>query len=691
MNHKKTGLNSAVFRHHILKPILSGLVAIFAILSGFSVSADTVIRIMAANTTSGNGQSYDPGEGNRIFQGLDPDIALVQEFNYLNKTPADIRAWVDENFGSTFSYVRGTTGSIPNGIISRYPILSSGSWNDTTLTDREFAWAKIDIPGDIDLWAVSVHLKASSADSAQRNSQASQLIAYINANIPAADYLVLGGDFNTYSRTEACVTTLAGSFVTSSPWPADSAGDGDTNAGRNEPYDWVIADTELNARKTPLVIGSRTFTNGLVFDSRIYTPLAEVAPVLVTDSGATNMQHMAVMRAFLIPVNAAPVIASAANSSSTETVTDSDLSVYEIVRGTSVELSVAATDDGGESALKYTWSKTTGTGGTVAFSVNGTNAAKNCTATFQSVGNYTLSVNVQDLPGLTIASVIKVRVVQAATRLNLTPATVSLPVNASQTFTASLSDQFNQAMTGTYSWSTTGGGTLNSNGIFIATTAGGPFIVTASGGGFSNTSSVTVTRAVAAVNLTNLNQTYDGFPKSVTATTSPAGRSVSILYSGSTTPPTAAGSYAITATITDPNYQGTASGTLAVAADSWALWKNTYFTALEQSAGMALDAGDPDSDLIQNLAEYALGTHPRQFTPPLKGVIDAGGFSLTFTRPANLPGVHYNAEISGNLSTWQVLPLEVLSTGAVETVRAREAFGATPSTPRFLRLRFERY
>ena len=617
---------------------------------------------MAANTTSGNGQSYDPGEGNRIFQGLDPDIALVQEFNYLNNSTANIRAWVDENFGSTFSYVRGTTGSIPNGIISRYPILSSGSWNDTTLTDREFAWAKIDIPGDVNLWAVSVHLKASSADSAQRNSQASQLIAYINANIPAADYLVLGGDFNTYSRTEACVTTLSSGFVTSSPWPADSAGDGDTNAGRNEPYDWVIADAELNARKTPLVIGSRTFTNGLVFDSRIY-----------------------------IPVNAAPVIAIAANTSSTETVTDSDLSVYEIVRGTSVGLSVAATDDGGDAALKYTWSKTTGTGGTVAFSVNGTNAAKNCTATFQSVGNYTLSVNVQDLPGLNIASVIKVRVVQAATRLNLTPATVTLPVNASQTFTASLSDQFNQAMTGTYSWSTTGGGTLNSNGIFNATTAGGPFIVTASGEGFSNTSSVTVSRAVAAVILTNLNQTYDGLPKSVTATTTPAGRSVAILYSGSTTPPTAAGSYAITATITDPNYQGTASGTLVVAADSWALWKNTYFTALEQSAGMALDAGDPDSDLIPNLAEYALGTHPRQFTPPLKGVIDAGGFSLTFTRPANLPGVHYKAEISGNLSTWQVLPLEVLSTGAVETVRAREAFGATPSTPRFLRLRFERY
>jgi len=35
-----------------------------------------------------------------------------------------------------------------------------------------------------------------------------------------------------------------------------------------------------------------------VFDSRVYTPLSDVAPVLSTDSAATNMQHMAVVRDF---------------------------------------------------------------------------------------------------------------------------------------------------------------------------------------------------------------------------------------------------------------------------------------------------------------------------------------------------------------------------------------------------------
>jgi len=62
------------------------------------------------------------------------------------------------------------------------------------------------------------------------------------------------------------------------------------------------------------------------------------------------------------------------------------------------------------------------------------------------------------------------------------------------------------------------------------------------------------TPASATVTLSNLNQTYDGTPKEVTATTDPPGVSLSITYDGSTTPPTEAGSYAVVATITDPNY-----------------------------------------------------------------------------------------------------------------------------------------
>ena len=49
-------------------------------------------------------------------------------------------------------------------------------------------------------------------------------------------------------------------------------------------------------------------------------------------------------------------------------------------------------------------------------------------------------------------------------------------------------------------------------------------------------------------------------------TTSPSGLTggVAVTYNGSATPPTNAGSYTVVATLTDPNYQGSATGTLVI-------------------------------------------------------------------------------------------------------------------------------
>src|ERR1039457_6849019 len=54
---------------------------------------------------------------------------------------------------------------------------------------------------------------------------------------------------------------------------------------------------------TTVVFPSNTFPNGLVFDSRVYTPLSDVPPVQFSDSGSLNgMQHMAVVKDFAVPV-----------------------------------------------------------------------------------------------------------------------------------------------------------------------------------------------------------------------------------------------------------------------------------------------------------------------------------------------------------------------------------------------------
>ena len=79
-----------------------------------------------------------------------------------------------------------------------------------------------------------------------------------------------------------------------------------------------------------------------------------------------------------------------------------------------------------------------------------------------------------------------------------------------------------------------------------------------------NTLAIVVNKAAASVQLTNLLQAYDGSPKQAVAITTPLGLNISVSYNGSTNSPTDAGNYTTVATITSPNYQGTANGILVI-------------------------------------------------------------------------------------------------------------------------------
>ncbi|MDB4673835.1 hypothetical protein OAF27_03365, partial [Verrucomicrobiales bacterium] len=274
---------------------LSGFVAVLP------ATADQRVRIMAANITTGSDQSYDPGEGIRIFQGLMPDVALIQEFNFGNKSTTAYRQFVDTAFGTSFEYFVEPGGEqIPNGIVSRYPIIQSGEWNDSQVSNRDFAWAQIDIPGPRNLWAVSVHLLTSG--SGVRRSEAEALVDFIESNVPENDYLVVGGDFNTDNFSESALSRLS-AVVDTSGRPDDQNGNTGTNASRAKPYDQVLPEPDLDALEIPVAIAGHSFTynDGLVFDSRVFTPLSAVLPILASDSDGNNMQHQAVIRDFLIP------------------------------------------------------------------------------------------------------------------------------------------------------------------------------------------------------------------------------------------------------------------------------------------------------------------------------------------------------------------------------------------------------
>jgi len=256
------------------------------------------IRIIAANLTSENAQSYDPGHGARIMEGLDPDVVLIQEFNYGGNSAGDIAAFVRNTFGASFTYFREPRGSIPNGIISRWPISAAGSWDDPEVNNRGFAWARIQLPGGRTLLAVSLHLLTSG--SGTRNDEARALVPLIQRALLPQEFLVVGGDLNTDSSNESVFNTLR-QVVSNRHHAADHRGDTGTNASRRKPYDWVMPSLALEEFHVAVQIGNQSFPHGLVFDSRIYRPLTDVVPVRQGDSGASNMQHMAVVRDFFLP------------------------------------------------------------------------------------------------------------------------------------------------------------------------------------------------------------------------------------------------------------------------------------------------------------------------------------------------------------------------------------------------------
>jgi len=265
------------------------------------------LRVVAANISSGNHQSYSPDNGNhsniegagaRILTALQPDIVLIQEFT----TTIPVRRWVNETLGEKFSFYQEDTGrvanAIPNGVISRFPMVDSGKWDDPEMENREFAWARIKLPNGKHLWAISVHLYSQKSDV--REKEAKALVKYITAKVPPGDFIIVGGDLNTRERGEDCVRILE-KWVGESEAPADAYGNSHTNQPRNKPYDWVLACPPLQALEVPVELAGKSFEKGLVFDTRNHPELEKLPPAQPGDSGVFQMQHMAVVKDFLVP------------------------------------------------------------------------------------------------------------------------------------------------------------------------------------------------------------------------------------------------------------------------------------------------------------------------------------------------------------------------------------------------------
>jgi Cellulose binding domain len=196
------------------------------------------------------------------------------------------------------------------------------------------------------------------------------------------------------------------------------------------------------------------------------------------------------------------------------------------VIGTTTNLSVSATDPSGNSSLTFTWMTTGTPPAPVTFSANGTNGARNSTATFKEAGSYSFQVTVSDPAGYAVTSSVTVVVNQTLTSITVSPSSVTVVENGQQQFSGSAYDQFGNLMATqpALSWSVkSGGGTIGStSGLYKAPGTTGNALVQAASGKVVGTAAVTISPPSGSISATVSFVVYsswnDGFDAGITIT-----------------------------------------------------------------------------------------------------------------------------------------------------------------------------
>ena len=153
----------------------------------------------------------------------------------------------------------------------------------------------------------------------------------------------------------------------------------------------------------------------------------------------------------------------------------------------------------------------------------------------------------------------------------------------------------------------------------------------------STTVNVTINKATGTVALTNLNQAYSGSGKTVTASTAPSGMTVNMTYNGSPNAPTNAGSYNVIGTISNPNYQGSATNTLIIGMQAQSFRANTT-----NSNKLLLQlSGTPNYPYILQMATNLASPI---WQPVYTNPADVNGnWNATVTNMQNRPAGYYRA------------------------------------------------
>jgi hypothetical protein len=197
----------------------------------------------------------------------------------------------------------------------------------------------------------------------------------------------------------------------------------------------------------------------------------------------------------------------------------------------------------------------------------------------------------------------------------------------------------------------------------------GSYIVVATIPGYtgSATGTLGISPATATISLSNLVQTVDGNPKHPTVVTVPAGLAYSVTYNGSSTEPSAAGVYTLVVTITDPNGNGSTTGTMYLQTtcttsltSGWNLISPCLAQVDPAETGTVLSSLNGKYDLvygwdastaINNWKKFAPGGPP--FANDLTRLDEKMGFWIHMTQSATLTVTGYPPSAT-NISIYSV-------------------------------------
>lgn len=146
---------------------------------------------------------------------------------------------------------------------------------------------------------------------------------------------------------------------------------------------------------------------------------------------------------------------------------------------------------------------------------------------------------------------------------------------------------------------------------------------------------LTIAKAGATLTLGNLIQNFDGLAKSASGATTPDGLSVSLTYDGSANPPVAAGSYWVSAAVTDANYQGSTGGVLTIIQPNRAPVAAASASPLTGHVPLAVSfsgtGSDADSEALSFAWNFGDGSAASSLQNPAHTFAVAGTYVITLT------------------------------------------------------------